>query len=30
MILYHGTNTIITDIDLSLSKPYKDFGTIEN
>ena len=26
MILYHGTNTIITDIDLSLSKPYKDFG----
>ena len=26
MILYHGTNTIISDIDLSLSRPYKDFG----
>lgn len=26
MILYHGTNTIISNIDLSLSKPFKDFG----
>jgi hypothetical protein len=26
MILYHGTNTIISDINLSLSRPYKDFG----
>ena len=26
MILYHGSNTIIDKIDLSLCKPYKDFG----
>lgn len=27
MILYHGTNTDIDKIDLSLCAPYKDFGT---
>lgn len=26
MILYHGTNTDFTEIDLSKSLPYKDFG----
>lgn len=26
MKLYHGTNTLIGDIDLSCSKPFKDFG----
>lgn len=26
MILYHGSNVDITRIDLSKSKPYKDFG----
>lgn len=26
MILYHGSNVVITNIDLSLSKPGKDFG----
>lgn len=26
MILYHGSNVDITTIDLSISKPYKDFG----
>lgn len=26
MILYHGTNINIEQIDLGLSKPYKDFG----
>ncbi len=26
MILYHGSNTDIKDIDLSLSRPFKDFG----
>lgn len=26
MKLYHGSNTIISKIDLSLSKPNKDFG----
>ena len=26
MELYHGSNTIISKIDLSLSKPNKDFG----
>jgi hypothetical protein len=26
MILYHGSNTKIHEIDLSLCKPYKDFG----
>ena len=26
MILYHGSNVEIFDIDLSMSKPYKDFG----
>ena len=28
MILYHGSNTIIEKIDLSLCKPYKDFGKV--
>lgn len=27
MILYHGTNTDIENIDLSFCAPYKDFGT---
>ncbi len=26
MILYHGSNTNITEIDLQKSKPNKDFG----
>lgn len=26
MILYHGSNVSIEEIDLSLCKPYKDFG----
>lgn len=26
MRLYHGSNTAISQIDLALSKPYKDFG----
>ena len=26
MKLYHGSNTIIEQIDLSKCKPYKDFG----
>lgn len=26
MILYHGSNTKINEIDLSKCKPYKDFG----
>lgn len=26
MILYHGSNTLISKIDLSKGKPYKDFG----
>mgnify|MGYP004442876817 FL=1 len=26
MKLYHGSNTIIENIDLAKSKPYKDFG----
>lgn len=26
MILYHGSNTRIQEIDLSLCRPYKDFG----
>lgn len=26
MILFHGSNTLIESIDLSRSKPYKDFG----
>lgn len=26
MILYHGSNVGISRIDLSMSKPYKDFG----
>lgn len=26
MILYHGSNTDITEIDLTMCKPYKDFG----
>ncbi len=26
MILYHGSNTVVRDIDLSKSKPNKDFG----
>ena len=27
MILYHGSNVEINQIDLGLCKPYKDFGT---
>lgn len=26
MLLYHGSNTDIKEIDLSMCKPYKDFG----
>lgn len=26
MILYHGSNMIINEIDLSKCRPYKDFG----
>lgn len=26
MILYHGSNTDIKEIDLAMCKPYKDFG----
>lgn len=26
MILYHGSNIEVTVPDLSMSKPYKDFG----
>ena len=26
MLLYHGSNMIIEDIDLTKSRPYKDFG----
>ena len=26
MILYHGSNTKVTEIDLSKCRPYKDFG----
>ena len=26
MILYHGSNTYIESVDLSKSKPYKNFG----
>ena len=26
MILYHGSNVAIEEIELSLCKPYKDFG----
>lgn len=26
MLLYHGSNTIIDEVDLSKSRPYKDFG----
>ena len=26
MILYHGSNMEISEIDLSKSKPFKDFG----
>lgn len=26
MILYHGSNLKIKEIDLSKCKPYKDFG----
>ena len=26
MILYHGSNTEISKIDLEMCKPYKDFG----
>ena len=26
MILYHGSNIAISEIDLTLCKPYKDFG----
>lgn len=27
MILYHGSNTEIMEIDLSKCRPYKDFGS---
>ena len=27
MILYHGSNTEIMEIDLSKCSPYKDFGS---
>ena len=26
MILYHGSNVVIDEIDLLQCKPYKDFG----
>ncbi len=26
MVLYHGSNTDIKEIDLRMCKPYKDFG----
>ena len=26
MTLYHGSNVRVSDIDLSLCHPYKDFG----
>ncbi len=26
MILYHGTNCDFSQIDLGMTKPYKDFG----
>ena len=26
MILYHGTNIVFNDIDISKTKKYKDFG----
>lgn len=26
MILYHGSNLIVAHIDLSRTRPYKDFG----
>ena len=26
MILYHGTNVVFDEIDLTKSKPNKDFG----
>ena len=26
MILYHGSNMEISEIDLAKSRPYKDFG----
>lgn len=26
MLLYHGSNTDIKEIDLSMCRPYKDFG----
>ena len=26
MLLYHGSNTDIKEIDLAMCRPYKDFG----
>ena len=26
MLLYHGSNVAIVDVDLRICKPYKDFG----
>lgn len=26
MILYHGSNVAIGEVDLSMSRPWKDFG----
>ncbi len=26
MLLYHGSNMVIEEIDLAKSRPYKDFG----
>ena len=26
MILYHGSNVKVTEIDISKCRPYKDFG----
>lgn len=27
MILYHGSNILVENVDLSKCRPYKDFGT---
>jgi hypothetical protein len=26
MFLYHGSNAVMKQVDLALSRPYKDFG----
>lgn len=26
MILYHGSNTVVNNIDINKCKPHKDFG----